>query len=208
MMPREGATMSKAGLQRQQNGNSGMNTFGENSKVISNENDSLLTHQGGKKVNQTLYIETRHQRSKLHIDQRSIHITRTNELVLSNIELLSRLWKSCFTTLIHKIKNLLRLQTSHCLGNLYQMREDGKVRSSTQLSLLFVPASYIANHLRESLTHIISASNTFGKITTTESIQTLSIVSSKDNSVFLSIESCKMNPKAYGSYTLRGLISL
>ena len=106
-----------------------MNTLGKIRNVISNEDNTLLAHQGREDVDEVLHIEARDQWSQLDIDQRSIHISGTNKLVLANVELGSVLGKRSVSALTNKVKHLFGLQTKHGLRDLQNMRENCEIGS-------------------------------------------------------------------------------
>lgn len=128
--PSHESTSTQSSSQFLQKGDGGMNTLRQIRNVISDEDNALLAHQGGQDVDEVLHIETRDQRSQLNVDQRSIHISRTDKFVLADVELGSVLRESSLATLAHKVEHLLRLQTSHRLGDLQNVRENGEVGPS------------------------------------------------------------------------------
>ena len=112
-----------------QHGDGGVDALGEHGKVVADEDDALLAHQRAKDVDDALHVEARHQRRQLHVDQRSVHVAWTDELVLVHVELASRLGKSRLAAGTHEVQHLLGLQTGHRLRDLHDMGEDCEVGS-------------------------------------------------------------------------------
>ena len=113
-----------------QHGDGGVDALGEHGKVVADEDDALLAHQRAEDVDDAL-----------HVDQRSVHVAWTDELVLVHVELASRLGKSRLAAGTHEVQHLLGLQTGHRLRDLHDVGEDcevGSVVKTTKSIYLFV----------------------------------------------------------------------
>ena len=110
----------------------GVDALGEDGEVVADEDDALLAHQRGEDVDDALDVEARHQRRQLHVDQRRVHVARTDELVFVHVELAAGLGKRRLAAGAHEVDHLLRLQTSHGLRDLHDVREDREVGSVCQ----------------------------------------------------------------------------